>query len=151
MKSAEPDSTASMNTLYSYLIVEEFIRNGLDLFCVSPGYRSAPLAASVASHPQARHRIFIDERGAGYFAVGYSRAAHKPAVLVCTSGTALANYLPAVLEAHYSHTPLVILSADRPPELRETGANQTIDQVKIFSGFVHEFIDLPPPSAEMAI
>ena len=94
--------------------------------------------------------MFVDERGAGYFAVGYSLASKKPAVLVCTSGTALANYFPAVLEAYYSHVPLIIFSADRPPELRETGANQTIDQVKIFSKFVHGFIDLPPPSPDMS-
>ena len=151
MKNNTLNSTASMNTFYSYAIVEECIRNGIKLFCISPGHRSVCLAVAVASHPKARYKVFIDERGAAYFAVGHAMVSKSPAVLICTSGTALANYLPAVLEAYYSHTPLIILSADRPPELRETGANQTIDQVKIFSRFVYEFIDLPTPSLDTPI
>ena len=146
-------SDAEENTFFAQIIVEELIRNRVELFCISPGHRSAALAASIAFYTtnKAGYRVFIDERSAAYFAIGFAKVGsfRKPRLvcLVCTSGTALMNYYPAVVEAYYANLPILILSADRPPELRETGANQTADQVKVFGRFVHYSVDLPCPGA----
>ncbi len=138
---------SDFNIFFAYLIIEEIVRNQASLFCLSPGHRSAPLAVALAKNKQANYRIFIDERSSGYFAVGHLKAnpSKNFAVLVCTSGSAVMNYYPAIVEAYYSHLPLLILSADRPPELRETGANQTADQIKLFGKYSHAFVDLPCP------
>ena len=140
----------NLNSYWGHLIVEELVRNGCTYFCVSPGSRSTPLTVAVARHPQAQSAIFYDERGAAFHALGYARATGKPAVLICSSGTAVANYLPAVIEAEMDRVPIIILSADRSPELRQTMANQTIDQVGIFGHHVRWFFDFPTPSAEIA-
>jgi 2-succinyl-5-enolpyruvyl-6-hydroxy-3-cyclohexene-1-carboxylate synthase len=139
-----------INQLWGYLIVEELIRNGVNYFVISPGSRSTPLTLAVAQHPQANNLICIDERGAAFHAVGYARATGEPAVLICSSGTAAANYLPAVIEAATDGVPLIILSADRPPELRQTGANQTIEQVDLYGSYVECKFDLPCPTAEIS-
>jgi 2-succinyl-5-enolpyruvyl-6-hydroxy-3-cyclohexene-1-carboxylate synthase len=138
-----------MNQLWGYLIVEELIRNGIDYFVISPGSRSTPLTVAVARHPQAQNIICLDERGAAFHAIGYARATGKPAVLICTSGSAAANYFPAVIEAAIDNLPMIILSADRPPELRQTGANQTINQVNLYGDYPKWQFDLPCPSAEI--
>jgi 2-succinyl-5-enolpyruvyl-6-hydroxy-3-cyclohexene-1-carboxylate synthase len=138
-----------MNQLWGYLIVEELVRNGVDYFIISPGSRSTPLTVAVARNPKASHTICIDERAAAFHAIGYARATTNPAVLICTSGTAAANYLPAVIEAATDNLPLIILSADRPPELRRTGANQTIDQVNLYGTYPTWQFDLPCPTAEI--
>ena len=117
-----------MNQLWGYLIIEELVRNGINYFVISPGSRSTPLTATVAQHPQAQKIVCLDERAAAFHALGHARATGKPAVLICTSGSAAANYLPAVIEASIDHIPMIILSADRPPELRQAGANQAIDR-----------------------
>ncbi|NTW49142.1 MAG: 2-succinyl-5-enolpyruvyl-6-hydroxy-3-cyclohexene-1-carboxylic-acid synthase [Chlorobiales bacterium] len=135
----------NINSFWASLIVEELIRNGVDYFCISPGSRSTPLTVAVARNPKAQSQICIDERGAAFHALGYARATGKPAALICTSGTAVANYFPAVVEASMSYVPMLILSADRPPELRETGANQTIRQPNIFGGYTRWQFDLPCP------
>lgn len=140
---------ANINSFWGYLIIEELIRNGVDYFCISPGSRSTPLTVAVADNSKAKSIVCYDERGAAFHAIGYAKATGKPAVLICTSGTALANYFPAIIEAKNTNTPLIILSADRPPELRETGANQTIDQVKIFGDNVKWFFDLPAPNTDI--
>ena len=138
-------SSANVNLFWGHLVVEELVRNGITLFCLSPGSRSTPLAAAAAVHKSARVKICLDERGAAFFALGYARGNKQPAALICTSGTAAANYLPAVIEAYQSKIPLIVLTADRPPELRDTGANQTIDQIKIYGKYVNWFFDFPCP------
>lgn len=138
-------SAANLNGFWADLIVEELIRNQIDYFCLSPGSRSTPLALSAARHGQARKFIHFDERGMSFHALGYAMATGQPAALICTSATAVANYMPAVVEASMNMVPLILLSADRPPELRDCCANQAIDQVKIFGSFVQWHIDLPCP------
>jgi 2-succinyl-5-enolpyruvyl-6-hydroxy-3-cyclohexene-1-carboxylate synthase len=139
-----------MNRLWGYLIIEELVRNGVDYFVISPGSRSTPLTVAVAQNSHTQKIVCIDERGAAFHALGYARATGKPAVLICTSGSAAANYLPAVIEAAIDHLPLIILSADRPPELRQTGANQTIDQVNLYGDYPQWQFDLPCPTAEIS-
>ncbi len=138
-----------MNQLWAYLIIEELVRNGIDYFVISPGSRSTPLTVGVAQNSQAKHIICVDERGAAFHAVGYARATGKPAVLICTSGSAAANYFPAVIEAATDRVPMIILSADRPPELRQTGANQTIERVNLYGAYSNWQFDLPCPTAEI--
>ena len=141
----------NINQLWTNLIVEECVRNGLNFFCMSPGSRSTPLTVAVAKNPKAQKTICYDERGAAYYAVGYARATQKPAVLICTSGTAVANYLPAVVEASKDNIPLLVLSADRPPELLETGANQTIYQPHIFGKYIRWEFNLGPPNIDTPV
>lgn len=133
------------NALWGRIIVDEFARAGVRELCLSPGSRSAPIAFATATQPNLRVTVHHDERGAAYFALGAAKATGRPVALVCTSGTAGANYFPAVIEASESLTPLIILSADRPPELRGTGANQTIDQRDLFGRHVRAYTDLPLP------
>ncbi len=113
---------------------------------ISPGSRSTPLAVTFHARPDMRTWIQLDERSAGFFALGQAKATGRPSVLICTSGTAAANYLPAVVEANHAGVPLIVCTADRPPELRGWGAGQTIDQVEMFGTNVRWFADLPDPS-----
>ncbi len=115
---------------------------GLRLAVVSPGSRSTPLAVALWRQPEIEVSVIVDERSAAFFALGAAQASGEPAALLCTSGTALANYHPAVCEADESGIPLVVLSADRPPELRGIGAGQTIDQVKTFGSSVRWFCEV---------
>lgn len=129
-------------------MIDECVRSGVDMFFVSPGSRSTPLTTAVAQHPTARAVLHIDERGGAFAALGYARASGTPAGWITTSGTAVANGMPAVAEAAQEGIPMLLLTADRPPELRGTGANQTIDQVKLFGDHVRWSADVPPPSAD---
>ncbi len=122
--------------------VEQLIHLGIHHFCICPGSRSTPLTLAVARHPKATSHIFHDERSAAFCALGFGKSG-TPAVLITTSGTAVANALPAVVEANLANIPLLLMTADRPPELRSTNANQTIDQIKIFSEQVRFFFDIP--------
>lgn len=128
------------------LAVQRCLDAGINHFFLAPGSRCTPLTLAVASHGSARIVQHFDERGLVYAAVGYARATGRPGVFVCTSGTAVANALPAVVEAAMEGVPLLLWTADRPPELRGTGANQTIDQVEIFGKYVRWFCDVPCPT-----
>jgi len=128
-------------------LVDELSRGGVEAVCVSPGSRSTPLVLAFVRHGGFDVRVILDERSAAFFALGRARATHKPVALVCTSGTATANYLPAIIEASESGLSLIALTADRPPSLRGTGANQTIDQRQIYGGYARLFVDAGVPRA----
>jgi 2-succinyl-5-enolpyruvyl-6-hydroxy-3-cyclohexene-1-carboxylate synthase len=121
---------------------DELVRCGLTDACTSPGSRSTPLVVTFARDRRLRCWSHIDERAAGFFALGATRATGRPAALICTSGTAAANYLPAVVEAAQARLPLLVLTADRPPELRDVGAGQTIDQLKLFGSSTKSFVEV---------
>jgi 2-succinyl-5-enolpyruvyl-6-hydroxy-3-cyclohexene-1-carboxylate synthase len=139
----------TLNRFWADLLVEELVRQGVGLFCLAPGSRSAPLVGAVAAHPEARHLVHFDERGTAFAALGWARATGRPACWITTSGTAVANGLPAVVEASVDGVPLIALTADRPPELRHTGANQTVPQPAVFTPYTRWAFDLPAPSTDI--
>ena len=135
------NESQNLNFKWSTAFVRALYNLGIKEVVISPGSRSTSLTLAFAAHPGFRKHICIDERSAGFQAMGLAKGTGIPAVLVCTSGTAVANYLPAVIEASQTNIPLLVLSADRPPSLRGIGASQTIDQLKIFGHypvFFHE-------------
>ncbi|MEM9665184.1 MAG: 2-succinyl-5-enolpyruvyl-6-hydroxy-3-cyclohexene-1-carboxylic-acid synthase [Bacteroidota bacterium] len=139
----------NLNRCWADLIVEACVRGGVNTFFVAPGSRSTPLTTAAAAHPQVRTVVHVDERGTAFAALGYGRATGRPAAWITTSGTALANGYPAVLEASQDEVPMLLLTADRPPELRHTGANQTLDQVHLYGRAPRWFFDLPAPTVEI--
>jgi 2-succinyl-5-enolpyruvyl-6-hydroxy-3-cyclohexene-1-carboxylate synthase len=141
------DST-NANTALASAFAEELARGGLRHAVVSPGSRSTPLALALWRAPEIEVTVIVDERSAGFFAVGAAQASGEPVALLCTSGTAAANYHPAVCEADESALPLLVLTADRPPELRGIGAGQTIDQVKLFGSAVRWFCEVGTHAAD---
>jgi len=142
-----PENASNLNPVWAALLIEELVRGGVCGFCLTPGSRNTPLTLAVAENPRARRRTHFDERGAAFLALGWAKATGRPAVLICTSGSAVANCWPAVVEASMSHVPLVLLTADRPPELLACGANQAIDQHGIFGEYVRWSFTLPCPDA----
>jgi 2-succinyl-5-enolpyruvyl-6-hydroxy-3-cyclohexene-1-carboxylate synthase len=144
----------NINRVWSTLIIDEFIKNNITHFYLSPGMRNAPLIAALSHlekfHPEIQIKMGMDERASAYRALGYSKATGKPSVLICTSGTAMANYMPAVIEAKKSNLPLIIVSADRPPELIFCDDNQTMDQTKLYGDYVQGEIGLGAPSFEIS-
>lgn len=134
---------------FAYLgaFVDELYRAGVRHVCAAPGSRSAPLALAVAQHPEMRIWMHVDERSAAFFALGMARMLGAPVALVCTSGTAAANFLPAIAEARNSGVPLVVLTADRPHELRDVAAAQTIDQNRLFGVHVKWFVEMAIPES----
>ncbi|HEX5616955.1 MAG TPA: 2-succinyl-5-enolpyruvyl-6-hydroxy-3-cyclohexene-1-carboxylic-acid synthase [Solirubrobacteraceae bacterium] len=130
--------------------VDELVRCGLREACTSPGSRSTPLVLSLARDPRLRATSHVDERSAAFFALGLAKASGIPAALACTSGTAAANYAPAVIEAHEARVPLLVLTADRPPELRDLGAGQTIDQTKLYGSAAKWFLEVDDAPATPA-
>jgi 2-succinyl-5-enolpyruvyl-6-hydroxy-3-cyclohexene-1-carboxylate synthase len=140
---------ANINHLWGTLIIEELSRLGADYFCVASGSRSSPLVIALAQNKKTKSIVHFDERGLAFHAMGYSAGAQKPAVLICTSGTAAANFFPAVIEASKKKLPLIVITADRPPELRQTGAVQSIDQVGLFGKYVQWATDMPCPDTKI--
>ena len=135
----------------SYLVIramlDEFVRCGMQHACTCPGSRNTPIVLSIATERRLHAWSHIDERSAGFFAVGAAKASGRPVAVTCTSGTAAANLLPAVIEAREAAVPLIVLTADRPPELRDVGAGQTIDQIKLYGDAVKWFVELGVPEA----
>src|SRR5438045_3460788 len=126
---------------FAATFVDELAAQGVEFACVSPGSRSAPIAMALQRHPRIKVLIHIDERGGSFFAVGLGKATGKPAVVLSTSGTAAAEFHAAVIEAAYSRTPMIVLTADRPPELQGVGANQAIDQQHLYGSAARWFFD----------
>lgn len=139
----------NINHLWSSLLIEELVHQGIDYFCIAPGSRSGPLTVAVAQNSKAKNFVHYDERGLAFHALGYISATNKPAVIISTSGTAVANFFPAIIEASKKKLPLIVLTADRPPELRKTGADQTIEQPGIFGEYVRWQGDLPCPDLKI--
>jgi 2-succinyl-5-enolpyruvyl-6-hydroxy-3-cyclohexene-1-carboxylate synthase len=135
----------NINTAWGALAVAELVRCGVSTFCVCPGSRSTPITVAIARHPYARSIVHHDERGAAFFAVGFARATGKPCAVVTSSGTAVANLLPGLIEAEVAGLPAIFITADRPPEMRDRGCNQTINQVGIFGHHARWFADMPCP------
>ncbi|WP_435064809.1 2-succinyl-5-enolpyruvyl-6-hydroxy-3-cyclohexene-1-carboxylic-acid synthase [Halobaculum sp. EA56] len=136
------------NTLWGRAVADELAAAGVDAVCVTPGSRSTPLTVAFAEHPDVHVYSHLDERASAFFALGRARRTGAVTPLVCTSGTAAANFHPAVMEAANSRVPLLLLTADRPPELRDSGANQTVDQEKLYGDAVRWYKDLPEPEAD---
>ena len=127
--------------------VDELARSGVKHVCISPGSRSTPLALMIADEPRLKSWIHLDERSGAFFALGMARALNEPVALLCTSGTAAANFYPAIVEAKIAAVPLIVLTADRPPELRDVGAGQTIDQNQLYGSHVKWFVEVALPDA----
>ena len=144
-KEMRPAHTA----LFLSAFFDELRRCGLRDVVVSPGSRSTPLAMVAHAAPLNLY-VDIDERGAAFFALGLAKASGRPVAIIATSGTAVANYLPAVMEAQSSRLPLMVLTGDRPLRLQDLGAPQTCDQLKIFGDAVRHFREMPEPRADAA-
>nr|WP_280980102.1 2-succinyl-5-enolpyruvyl-6-hydroxy-3-cyclohexene-1-carboxylic-acid synthase [Coraliomargarita akajimensis] len=130
------------------MTMEVLARLGVELVVISPGSRSTPLTVAAARNPKLATFPVLDERSAGFIALGHAKRSRRPVALVCTSGSAAVNYAPALLEASMSGTPLLVLTADRPPELRDCSSGQTIDQLKLYGDQVRSFTELGLPSVE---
>lgn len=140
-------AASNHNFAFAANLFDGLARSGVRHVVVSPGSRSAPLAAAAARHPALRCWSQIDERAGAFFALGMAKAERAPVAAVCTSGTAAVNFHPAVVEAHHARVPLLLLTADRPPELRDWGAGQTIDQVNLYGRAVRWFAEAPVPES----
>lgn len=134
-------------TRYVANFVDELSKSGLTDVVISPGSRSTPLAMTFAEHPAIKEWVIVDERSAAFFGLGLAKQTNRPVALVCSSGTAAANYFPAIVEAHQSRVPLIALTADRPHELRDVGAPQAIDQIKLYGDYVKDFHEMALPEA----
>jgi 2-succinyl-5-enolpyruvyl-6-hydroxy-3-cyclohexene-1-carboxylate synthase len=141
-------SDPAVTTVWARAFIDELARCGVEHVSLAPGSRSTPLVMACAREARLRTWVQLDERCAGFFALGIGRSSGRPAAVITTSGTAAANILPAVVEASHAGVPMVVLTADRPPELRGTDANQTIDQRAIYGSFVRESFDAEMPSAD---
>ena len=136
------------NLVWARAVVGELVASGLRHAVIAPGSRSTPLVFAFTEQEGIKTYTLIDERSAAFFALGLAKASGRPAALVCTSGTAAANFYPAVVEAHQAGVPLLVLSADRPPELQFSGANQSIDQTRLYGSFALWSVDVALPETE---
>ncbi len=133
----------ALNDTNAKLIISELVKSRVRHFLIAPGSRSTPLALAASENPLAKTIVHFDERGLAFTALGIAKASQNPVCLICTSGTAVANFYPAIIEASMSFTPLIVLVADRPTELRDVGSNQTINQVGMFGDYLRWEIDIP--------
>jgi 2-succinyl-5-enolpyruvyl-6-hydroxy-3-cyclohexene-1-carboxylate synthase len=140
-------STGDISLACATALVEELVEHGLRHACVSPGSRSTPLALALERHARVTVHVHLDERSSAFFALGLGKALRRPVAVACTSGTAAAELFPAVVEASQARVPLYLLTADRPPRLRGTGANQTIDQVRLFGSYPRAYLVPPVPAS----
>lgn len=140
---------AELQTAWARLVVASLVDGGVREAVISPGSQSTPFVVAALEHPSLRCHSVFDERSAAHFALGQARSTGRASLVVCTSGSAVANYFPAVVEAYESGLPLVVLSADRPPELLGVGANQTTDQIEMFGGHVQFFANLGEPGGDI--
>lgn len=141
--------TKHVEALSYYLgaFVDELARLHVCDVVISPGSRSTPLALLMAQHKQIKTYLHVDERSAAFFALGIAKAKKRPVAILCTSGTAAANYYPAICEAFHSRVPLLVLTADRPHELRDVGAPQAMNQLNLYGSFVKQFMEMALPEA----
>jgi 2-succinyl-5-enolpyruvyl-6-hydroxy-3-cyclohexene-1-carboxylate synthase len=146
---AEREELTSGAVLARYVgaFADELAACGVENVCLCPGSRSTPLALVLMRHPSIRVWTHLDERSCAFFALGMAKASGKPVAVLCSSGTAAVNFAPAVVEAHHAHVPLIVLTADRPQELRGVGATQTIDQTRLYGPNVKLFVELLLPEA----
>lgn len=144
-------SFENRNYAFAGAFVDELARNGLQHVCICPGSRSSPLAISFARHTGIKKWGHLDERSAAFFALGLAKYLNEPVALVCSSGTAAVNFLPAIVEARYSAAPLLVLTADRPPELVDWGALQTIAQTNLYGNYVKWSVNMPTPDVSVPL
>ncbi|MGE5438823.1 MAG: 2-succinyl-5-enolpyruvyl-6-hydroxy-3-cyclohexene-1-carboxylic-acid synthase [Bacteroidota bacterium] len=137
------------NSLWSEIFVKELADNGVKYACISPGSRNTPLTVAFSQNKNIKTHILVDERSNGFFALGLARATKTPVALVCTSGTAVAEFYPAIIEAFQQNIPLIVLTADRPPELQDCGANQTIHQNNIYKNHICWFRNAGLPGVSL--
>ena len=142
-------SLGDVSLAHAGVLVDELVQRGMAHACISPGSRSTPLALALERDPRVQTYIHLDERSSAFFALGIAKVTRRPVGVACTSGTAAAQLFPAVVEAFQSRTALVLMTADRPPRLRGTGANQTIDQTSLYGGYA-SFAELPSPEDPVA-
>ncbi|MBV9707877.1 MAG: 2-succinyl-5-enolpyruvyl-6-hydroxy-3-cyclohexene-1-carboxylic-acid synthase, partial [Chloroflexi bacterium] len=137
------------NPTYAYMnaFIDELYRSGVRHVVICPGSRSTPLAMALAEQQSMRLWMHVDERSASFFALGLAKRLGETVALLCTSGTAAANFFPAIIEAKLTHIPLLVLTADRPHELRDCGAPQSIDQNRLYGTYVKWFVDVALPEA----
>ncbi|WP_334738803.1 2-succinyl-5-enolpyruvyl-6-hydroxy-3-cyclohexene-1-carboxylic-acid synthase [Nostoc sp.] len=147
-----PTAFKNINQLWAYILTETLKRLGLTCVIICPGSRSTPLAVAFAEQiPGIEAISILDERSAAFFALGQAQATGRPVVLLCTSGTAGANFYSAVIEASYSRVPLLVLTTDRPPELRDCHSGQTVDQLRLYGNYPNWQTELALPSADMGM
>ena len=141
---------SNINLLWSSLLIEELWRLGIRHCCIAPGSRSAPLTLMASEHAGLTRHVHFDERGLAFYALGLAKASDEPVAIITTSGTAVANLYPAIIEARQTGVPLVVLTADRPPELIDCGANQAIEQQDIYAGYPGAVLNLPAPNLSIS-